>query len=240
MGYTPVQPDHLLLYAAFLTRRFKAASVRSCLNIIGILHKEFGLPFMACFGNPTFLPVSPTSFDPRKQPTRADFKIFPWSVLITSRWSKTIQFRERVVEIPLSRIPRSPSCPKAAIVNALRFTASGLARALWSVERQLVQVFPFLFCTIILRRSALTLSFSRGTPFAAVGIICLPTRCSHWTDWGSRLLALRHHSHLFNHAFDSLPSFRKHAILRHNPLHPPTLTNTSSTPFLGLDRWLSE
>ena len=128
MGYT-----HLLQYTAFLARSFEAASVRSCLNIIGILHKEFGLPFMACFGNPTFLPVSPTSFDPRKQPTRADFKIFPWGVLITSRWSKTIQFRECVVEIPLSRIPRSPSCPKAAIVNALRFTASGLAGALWSV-----------------------------------------------------------------------------------------------------------
>ena len=226
MGYTPVQPDHLLLYAAFLARHFKAASVRSCLNIIGILHKEFGLPFMACFGNPTFLPVSPTSFDPRKQPTRADFKIFPWGVLITSRWSKTIQFRERVVEIPLSRIPRSPSCPKAAIVNALRFTASGLAGALWSVERQLVQVFPYGFFCFSSAQSfcvaRLWPKAFRGAPLSQRwGIICLPTRCSLWTDWGSRRLALRHHSHLFNHAFDSLPSFRKHSIQRHNPLHPP-------------------
>lgn len=46
MGYPPlpVQPDHLLLYAAFLARSLKATSVRSYLNIIGLLHKEMGLP----------------------------------------------------------------------------------------------------------------------------------------------------------------------------------------------------
>ena len=76
--------------------------------------------------------MSPTSFDPRKQLTEADFKIFSRRVLITLRWSKIIQFRERVVEIPLLRIPRSPLCATApsimcngAIVNALRFMAPG-------------------------------------------------------------------------------------------------------------------
>ena len=46
MGYTsvPVQSDHLLQYAAFLALSLKAASVRSYLNIIDILHKDFGLP----------------------------------------------------------------------------------------------------------------------------------------------------------------------------------------------------
>lgn len=46
MGYSPVpvQPTRLLHYAAFLARSLKAATVRSYLNIIGILHKEFGLP----------------------------------------------------------------------------------------------------------------------------------------------------------------------------------------------------
>ena len=45
MGYTPVpvQPDHLLQYAAFSARCLKAASTRSYLNIIGIPHKKFGL-----------------------------------------------------------------------------------------------------------------------------------------------------------------------------------------------------
>ena len=46
MGYTPVpiHPTHLLQYAAFLARSLKLASISSYLNIIGILHKEFGLP----------------------------------------------------------------------------------------------------------------------------------------------------------------------------------------------------
>ena len=45
MGHcpVPVQPGHLLQYAAFLACTLKASSVRSYLNIIGILHKEFGL-----------------------------------------------------------------------------------------------------------------------------------------------------------------------------------------------------
>ena len=68
--------------------------------------------------------MSPTSFDPRKQLTEADFKIFSRRALITLRWSKIIQFRERVVEIPLLRIPLSVMC-NGAIVDALRSMAPG-------------------------------------------------------------------------------------------------------------------
>ena len=45
-------------------------------------------------------------------------------MLVTVRWSKTIQFRERVVEIPLPFIPGSILCPTTAIANAFRFTAT--------------------------------------------------------------------------------------------------------------------
>ena len=75
----------------------------------------FLVAFYGMFRNSHLLPVSPTSFDPRKQLTKADFKIFPWGVLITIHWSKTIQFRGRVVIIPLSRIPHSPLCPTALL-----------------------------------------------------------------------------------------------------------------------------
>ena len=45
MGYTPVpvQTPHLQ-YAAFLARSLKPQSLCGYLNIIGILHKEFGFP----------------------------------------------------------------------------------------------------------------------------------------------------------------------------------------------------
>ena len=46
VGYTPVpvHPPHLLQYGAFLARSLKPSSIRTYLNIIGILHKEFWLP----------------------------------------------------------------------------------------------------------------------------------------------------------------------------------------------------
>ena len=75
------------------------------------------------FRKPHLLPTVPHLFDAQKQLTKADFKIFPWGTLIIIRWSKTIQFRERVVEIPLPLIPGSTLCPTSPICNAFRFTA---------------------------------------------------------------------------------------------------------------------
>lgn len=184
MGYppVPVQPDHLLQYAAFLARTLKATSVRSYLNIVGLLHKEMGLPnplinnwplkslltginrskglmrtqkqpitpailrqlhshldlsksfdasfwaiclvaFYGMFRKSHLLPTAARTFNPQKQLTKSDFTIHPWGTLVTIRWSKTIQFRERVVEIPLPRIPGSTLCPSTALFAAFRFTA---------------------------------------------------------------------------------------------------------------------
>ena len=173
----------MLQYAAFLARSLKAASVRSYLNIVGILHKEFGLPnpllhnwplktlltginrvkglsldqkqpitpdilmrlhtqldftssfdasfwavclvaFYGMFRKSHLLPIAANQFNPSKQLTKADFKIFHWGLLITIRWSKTIRFRERVVEFPLPNIPGSKLCPTAAVTHAFRLTAS--------------------------------------------------------------------------------------------------------------------
>ena len=189
MGYppVPVHPTHLLQYAAFLARSLKPNSVRSYLNIIGILHKEFGLPnplldnwplkslltgirralgtppnqklpispdillrlhdtldftiscdssfwaiclvaFFGMFRKSHLLPTSRVNFDPSKQLTRADFKFFSWGTLVTIRWSKTIQFRERVVDIPLPCIPRSKLCPTLVVMHAFRLAASSNPR----------------------------------------------------------------------------------------------------------------
>jgi len=183
MGYQPVplQHSHLLQYAAFLARILKPSSIRSYLNIIGILHKEFGLPnplldnwalkslltginrvkgsppqqklpitpailmdihstlcftnsldssfwaiclvaFFGMFRKSHLVPLSTSKFDPGKQLTKADFKIFSWGILIVIRWSKTIQFREREVKIPIPCIPYSKLCPVTATNHAFHFT----------------------------------------------------------------------------------------------------------------------
>ena len=80
--------------------------------------------FFGMFRKAHLLPISSGKFDSSKQLTKADFRVFHWGTLITIRWSKTIQFRERVVEIPLPCIPRSRLCPTAAIIHAFSFTPS--------------------------------------------------------------------------------------------------------------------
>jgi len=208
MGYNPVplHPQHLLQYTAFLARSLKPSSIRCYLNIIGLLHKEFGLPnplqqnwqlsslltgikrtlgspprqtlpitidllqklytllnlnssmdasfwaiclvaFFGMFRKSHLLPSSETSFDPTKQLTKADFAFTQWGMLITIRWSKTIQFRERVVEIPLPRIPGSALCPVKATFHAFRFTCSSPSNSpafLWSKDNGSLHIFTYV------------------------------------------------------------------------------------------------
>ena len=69
------------------------------------------------------LPTISSSFNPKKQLTKSDFKIYLGRSCYHIRWSKTIQFRERVVDIPLPRIPGSRLCPTSALYRAFSFTA---------------------------------------------------------------------------------------------------------------------
>lgn len=69
------------------------------------------------------LATAATKFNPSKQLIKADFKIFLWGTFVSVRWSNTIQFRERVVNIPLPSIPGSTLCPTSAITYAFKFRA---------------------------------------------------------------------------------------------------------------------
>ena len=80
--------------------------------------------FYGMFRKSHLLPIAANQFNPSKQLTKANFKIFHWGLLITIRWSKTDQFRERVVEIPLPNIPGSKFCPTAAVAHAFRLISS--------------------------------------------------------------------------------------------------------------------
>lgn len=80
--------------------------------------------FFGMFRKSHLLPLSASKFDPSKQLTKADFKVYSWGILITIRWSKTIQFREREVDIPIPCIPRSKLCPVTATNHALSFTSA--------------------------------------------------------------------------------------------------------------------
>ena len=81
--------------------------------------------FYSLFRKSHLLPTSRKSFDPNRQFTKQDFVFFSWGILLSVRWIKTIQFRERVVRIPIPYIPNSVLCPCRAIAAAFAFTKHG-------------------------------------------------------------------------------------------------------------------
>ena len=78
--------------------------------------------FFAFFRKSNLLPPSAHKFDPKKHLCRGDLSLFTGGVLISIRWSKTIQFAERLLQVPLPLLPRHPLCPVKAIVRAFSLT----------------------------------------------------------------------------------------------------------------------
>lgn len=65
------------------------------------------------------VPVSKVDFDPNKQLLRQDIKVFENMLVILIKWSKTNQFGNRLLKIPLAVIPRSQLCPVSAYKNMI-------------------------------------------------------------------------------------------------------------------------
>ena len=108
--------------------------------------------------------MSPTSFDPCKHVTKADFKYLPlggFSLLFVGI---------RLVSWVHCRNPTSPHSA-LSLMSKWRPSSTRFALRPRALARALVQVFSygclFLFCALILHRSVLTPKFSRGT--AGVG-----------------------------------------------------------------------
>ena len=78
--------------------------------------------FYGMFCKSNLMSTTAAKSSSEKQLTKSDFSFFTWGVLVHVRWSKTIQFRDKVVQIPFSTIPYSPLCPVCAISRAFLFT----------------------------------------------------------------------------------------------------------------------
>lgn len=188
MGYcaVPASSATICRYAAMLARSHKYSSISQYLNVIRILHLEWGLPdplkdnyplsslmkgirralaspvcrkkpitpnlllhilstldvsqsldsciwaaallmFGAMLRRSNVLPLSVQAFVPDKHLRRQDIVLYKDRLVITIRWSKTIQFKERSLTIPLFRIPNSPLCPVQAVAHAWRLCPGALA-----------------------------------------------------------------------------------------------------------------
>ena len=109
-------------------KRVKGDSVKQKLpitiDILSRVHKSLNLnsydasfwaiclvAFFGLFRKSHLLPVSKYQYDSSKQFSKSSFQFYSWGALLIVQWSKTIQFRERTVHIPLLVIPCSPLCP---------------------------------------------------------------------------------------------------------------------------------
>ena len=103
-------------------------SIRSRLNLNISLHASFWAicltAFFGLFRKSHLLPVSSGKYTVCKHFCKADFIPFSGGYLVRVRWSKTIQFHQREVFIPLVCIPGSPLCPVTAISHAFSLCAA--------------------------------------------------------------------------------------------------------------------
>ena len=78
--------------------------------------------FFGLFRKSHLLPISPRDFNPGTFLTHSDFTFSGSNLLIRVRWSKTIQFGQRTVTVPLIAMPSSRLCPVTAVMHAFSLT----------------------------------------------------------------------------------------------------------------------
>ena len=133
----PITPDILISWL-------------SCLDLKQPLHINFWaaslLMFYAMLRRSNVLPVSFATFDPARHLRRKDVIFHKNGCAIVIRWSKTIQFKERTLVIPLPRIHDSNLCPVQALFRTFSMTpnASQEGPALMVTTKQPLRLQDFL------------------------------------------------------------------------------------------------
>lgn len=109
-------------------QRLKGDASRQKLPITcQILQRPFDLCFWAAclvgffsfFHKSNLFVPSVDQFDPCKHICRTDVEFGPSWAVLSVRWSKTIQFQQCILHIPLPRIVHSPFCPTGALLLCL-------------------------------------------------------------------------------------------------------------------------
>ncbi len=96
------------------------AAIHDILDFHDPLHTTMWCLFILSFftlARKSNLVVTRGKFNPEKQLCRSDVKLGSRGLLVTFRWTKTIQFGQRVLQIPILAIPESKLCPLSAYRN---------------------------------------------------------------------------------------------------------------------------
>lgn len=82
------------------------------------------------------VPDTIKSFDVQKQLCRKNITLADGMIIIKMKWSKTIQFGERELSIPLVEIPGSKLCPVKAYMNMIKLTRVPEEYAAFCLKRE--------------------------------------------------------------------------------------------------------
>ena len=109
----PINPKLLLLILGHLDLKNSKHSAVWCACL---------LMFFGMLRRSNVMPSSFSQFDASKHLRRRDVQFTRDSIVLTIRWSKTIQFQQRVLKLPLVRIPGHPLCPLQATFHLFQRT----------------------------------------------------------------------------------------------------------------------
>ncbi len=101
----PITPEILNKIYFELNHRDPADSTLWCMMLLG---------FFLMLRKSNLVPLSQQNFDPQKNLCRGDITCAPDCMLVVIKWSKTIQFGERKLTLPLVAIDKSYLCPVRA------------------------------------------------------------------------------------------------------------------------------
>ena len=106
----PLMPDIMLDMATFLDFSTRANLVFWGVIVVG---------FFTFFRKSNLLPDTKDSFDFDRQLSRADVSFKNNVAVLTIGWSKTIQYRQKCVQVPMFQIPGSVMCPVTTLKASL-------------------------------------------------------------------------------------------------------------------------
>ncbi|KAI8483473.1 hypothetical protein Bbelb_388050 [Branchiostoma belcheri] len=96
-------------------------SIRSLLDLQRPLHATlwavFCIGFFTLLRKSNLVPPSRAAFSADKHLTRASLQLTPDGLIVRITWSKTRQFRQKVLQLPVAAIPGHPLCPRAAYLH---------------------------------------------------------------------------------------------------------------------------
>ena len=111
----PITPEILrqLLGALDLSQSFDACIWAAAL-----------VAFFCFFRKSNLLPRSQAAFNKKINLCVGDVLFYPWGAFVVVRWSKTIQYGERILKVPMPLLQGHPLCPVSALLHSLHVSGN--------------------------------------------------------------------------------------------------------------------